>query len=287
MMRVAKARSLPRFGDGALYLLLAALVFGAWRFSKLGLFSADSDTGYWIGVAGGTAMLLLLVYPMRKRLRFMRGWGAQKWWFIVHMVLGIGGPVTILVHSTFRVGSLNAGVALYSMLIVATSGVIGRFLYVRIHRGLSGERAGLTELRTSLGFQHDSVRSRLHFAPDVEQRLFAFEAQALRDDPGVHGYLARLFVLPFHKLVLYWRCRRDLDARLAEIGAERGWERRSLAPRRARAREIVATYLSGVVRVAQFRTFERLFALWHVAHVPFIYLMVISAVVHVIAVHAY
>ena len=33
--------------------------------------------------------------------------------------------------------------------------------------------------------------------------------------------------------------------------------------------------------------FERVFALWHVAHLPFVYLLVISAVVHVVAVHAY
>lgn len=29
------------------------------------------------------------------------------------------------------------------------------------------------------------------------------------------------------------------------------------------------------------------FALWHVAHVTFVYLLVASAVVHIVAVHAY
>jgi hypothetical protein len=42
-----------------------------------------------------------------------------------------------------------------------------------------------------------------------------------------------------------------------------------------------------VVRVAQYSAYERLFALWHLAHLPFVYLLIISAVVHVIAVHAY
>jgi hypothetical protein len=53
------------------------------------------------------------------------------------MIMGIGGPLLILMHSTFQVGSLNAAVALYSMLLVAGSGVVGRFIYVRVHRGLS------------------------------------------------------------------------------------------------------------------------------------------------------
>jgi hypothetical protein len=30
-----------------------------------------------------------------------------------------------------------------------------------------------------------------------------------------------------------------------------------------------------------------LFALWHVLHIPFLYVMVICAVIHVVAVHAY
>ena len=54
-----------------------------------------------------------------------------------------------------------------------------------------------------------------------------------------------------------------------------------------RARRIVVGHLASVMRVALFAAWERVFALWHVAHVPFVYLLVISAVVHVIAVHAY
>jgi hypothetical protein len=36
-----------------------------------------------------------------------------------------------------------------------------------------------------------------------------------------------------------------------------------------------------------FSAWERLFALWHVAHVPFVYILALSAVAHVVAVHAY
>ena len=40
-------------------------------------------------------------------------------------------------------------------------------------------------------------------------------------------------------------------------------------------------------RVAQFSFYERLFALWHVFHLPIFFMMVISALVHVLAVHMY
>jgi hypothetical protein len=45
--------------------------------------------------------------------------------------------------------------------------------------------------------------------------------------------------------------------------------------------------LQAVVRVAQYTAYERLFSLWHVAHLPFVFLLLLSAVVHVVAVHAY
>ncbi len=277
----------PRHHDGAIYLLLAVLVFGAWQFSRLELFTAASDIAYWIGVVGGSFMLLLFLYPMRKRLRIMRTLGHGKYWFVGHMVLGIAGPLLILIHSTFKTGSINATVALYSMLIVAGSGVVGRYLYVRIHRGLYGEQASLAELRTVAGFQHDAIKSRLHFAPLVEARLFDFESHVLDKKDQATRHLWHVTMLPVRQFMTYRWCVRHLDAQLGELGRQRGWSRSETHARQAKARALVFDFLASVVRVAQFSSFVRLFSMWHVFHVPLLYIMVISAVVHVVAVHIY
>ena len=78
-----------------------------------------------------------------------------------------------------------------------------------------------------------------------------------------------------------------MRAPLRALATERGWSADELSRRRRHARKLVRRYVASVVRVAQFTAYERLFALWHVAHVPFVYLLVISAVAHVVAVHAY
>ena len=101
--------------DTLVYMVLILLIWGVWRVSQLGLFSAGDDWGYWIGVTGAVMMLVLLLYSLRKRFRFARAWGDIRGWFVVHMLLGVFGPLLILLHSTFRIGSLNAGVALYSI----------------------------------------------------------------------------------------------------------------------------------------------------------------------------
>jgi hypothetical protein len=274
-------------GDVLLYLLLAALVAAAWQISQLRLFKPNDDTGYWLGVAGGSLMLALFSYPLRKYLRFMQGWGKVKVWFWVHLALGIGGPWLILVHSQFRIGSLNAGVALISMCVVVASGVAGRFIYVRVHRGLDGERTSLRELRHRAGLVEDTARSRLHFCEPVEARLLAFEERELHAQGTWATHLRQVTLLPIQQWLTYAQCVRELRAPLHQLAAKHHWSASELSRRRRRARRLVDQYLHAVVRVAQYSAYERVFALWHVAHLPFVYLLVISAVVHVVAVHAY
>ncbi len=259
------------------WMLLTALGLAAWHVGSGGYFEAGDDVGYGLGLAGGVMMLLLFSYPLRKHLAVLRRWGRVKWWFVVHMVLGIGGPLLIMVHTTFRVGSLNAAVALYSMLIVAGSGVVGRFLYVRVHRGLQGEKLALRELENEAGLGENAAPSPLAHAPRVAERLQAFRQQALREHTGWRHRLALLFVLPLQRWQAYRQCCSLLQAALP-----------SRSPRQRREDQaLLRQHLLAVSRVAQFSVYARIFALWHVAHVPFVYLLVISAVVHVVAVHAY
>jgi hypothetical protein len=275
------------FTDISLYILLTLLIVGVWRFSRMGYYHAGDDVGYWLGVAGGVMMLLLFAYPLRKYSRFMQRLGKVKWWFIVHMVLGIGGPLLILLHTTFHLGSVNAAVALFSMLIVAGSGVVGRFLYLRIHRGLHGERNNLADLQRRAGLAEGEIKSRFRFAPGVAQQLLEFEAEASRRGKGWTATFSQLMWLPVRQRVVLEACSAELRQRLRVIGKERKWTRGQLDRRHAQARATTRNYLRSVLRVAQFSAYERVFALWHVLHVPFVYLLLLTAGFHVFAVHAY
>jgi hypothetical protein len=274
--------------DVLIYLAIAVLTLSAWWISAQGWFTSWSRTGYWLGVAGGISMLLLFTYPIRKRWRVTYSWGASKYWFMAHMVLGIMGPWLILLHSTFHIGSTNAAVALFSMIIVALSGVIGRFLYVRLHAGLRGEKASLADLRARLGQEHQAADATLQTMPGVLQGLQRFEHDALAA-PGMRGagHLWRLFVLPIRRQRMAQQCKAEAKQRIKQAVAEGTWTRsQALEGYRASCAQI-DRYTLSVQRVAQFQTFEYLFSLWHVAHVPFVWIMVLCALFHVVAVHAY
>lgn len=288
-VRAASPVAERRHGSGDVWVYVAiGLVVGlTWWVTQQHWFKAGDDVGYWLGVAGGVMMLLLLSYPLRKYVRALHRLGKVKWWFLAHMLLGVGGPTLILLHSTYKIGSLNAAVAMYSMLVVAGSGVIGRFIYLRVHRSLSGQKASLEQLRARAGLDESETRSRLHFAPEVEARLLAFGEHQLSARPGWPTWLRQVFVLPAHMWLLYVRCAAGLHRPLRKVARRRQWSRSDLARREYLARKLVRRYLTSVVKVAQFTAWERLFALWHVLHTPFVYILAISAVVHVVAVHMY
>ena len=59
--------------------------------------------------------------------------------------------------------------------------------------------------------------------------------------------------------------------------------------RRLRAGRVayVDRRLAASRRVAGFEGYERLFSLWHALHIPLIFMMIIAASIHVVAVHVY
>ncbi|MEW8349831.1 MAG: hypothetical protein AB2687_16100, partial [Candidatus Thiodiazotropha taylori] len=65
------------------------LLYMAWLNHSQAVWTAEAGWGYWLGIVGGSMMLLLLLYPMRKRLHFMSKWLTVKFWFRLHMVFGV------------------------------------------------------------------------------------------------------------------------------------------------------------------------------------------------------
>ena len=266
---------------------LLVLGFGA-RLSALEQFTPSEGPGYVFGIVGGTLILLLLLYPVRKRFKFMNEMGSAPAWFRVHMVLGIVGPVFILFHSNFSLGATNSNVALFAMLIVALSGVVGRYFYGKIHNGLYGAR---TELQDLLGNAMSLVtvieRDVGGANGSIAKELTDFGARALRPCRSLFSSLAQAVVLPFS--IRFARARILVAVRksINANATSQNWTRRERRLHFRQARLHVVSYLSGIVKASQLSFYEKLFGLWHVLHIPLFFLLIITGVVHVIAVHLY
>lgn len=280
-----------RRGDGlpgaallAGVLTLAVLAWGLY-FPTERYITPRAGAGYALGIAGGSAMLLLLVYPLRKRLRAFAFLGATKRWFQVHMALGIVGPVLILFHSNFSLGATNSNVALVCMLVVAGSGLFGRYFYARIHHGLHGRKASLAELRLyaeKLRFVSTSVE----FLPGLVAQIDAEEQRIIRRCE--HAVLLLRPVLgAVGAAGARRRLRRFARAAQSKTRGSQAALPASLARQREAALRYVDDRLAATRRVVEFAAFERLFSLWHALHMPLFLMLLIAGVVHVFAVHLY
>lgn len=261
--------------------MICLLAWVAYKVAAGKYYTPRSGFGFYLGVVGSLMMVALLAYPLRKHVRFMYRWGALKHWFRWHMIMGIVGPTLILFHSTFHLRSLNATIALVSMLIVVASGVIGRFVYTRIHYGLYGSRATLERVQQEFAGRSDDMRSRFHMVPRVEEWLKSFERVANQVERSFVTMWWHLFSLGWKRRLCAFRCARELRAILRQ---ERHPEFRGGAPE---AIHLAKRFLREAERVAGFTAYERLFSLWHILHIPLIYLLAASTIFHIIAVYMY
>ena len=270
-----------------MYLLLALVICVGYLVRNQRFITPEEGLGYWLGIIGGSLMLALLLYPLRKRLRILHFLGPTKHWFRMHMAFGLVGPLLILYHCNFQLGSINSQVALYCMLLVAGSGIIGRHFYARIHRGLYGQKTSLRELQQDLSASVEKSHGLATLMPNLIARLdqMAEELQGCRvtQSLGIGRSLRWTFTHSFTHISLLLTARHELKIAAAKSSVVARDHKRLYNT----ASKFIRDYMSIIGRVAQFSFYERLFALWHVLHLPIFLLMIVSALFHVLAVHMY
>src|SRR6516225_3858140 len=262
--------------------LLAGILFAGWCDRDEGYLTPDAGLGYWLGIAGASAMLLLLIYPLRKRMPSLRRLGSVTGWFRLHMLLGLVGPALILFHCNFKLGSLNSNVALFSMLTVAASGLVGRYLYARVHLGLYGRRTQIDDLLNDVRQLKSAIEGDRSLPAIIYSTLDAHVARALAERRGA--------VSSFVALVGYRLRSPGERAQLMDVierhffseAQRQGWSWRTRRRHLRDLRRLLRHYFAAVNRAAAFAFYERLFALWHILHMPLFVLLILAAIVHVV-----
>jgi hypothetical protein len=258
------------------------LVYG-WTNRTSPAINPEYGIGYALGIIGGSMMLLLLFYPLRKRIKFLRGTGSVGFWFRFHMLLGLLGPVAILYHSRFTWGALNSAVALTAMLIVAGSGLIGRFLYSRVHRGFSGRKL---EVRSLLNEMHDVVDGMDLYGDlgtKIKVHLRPFENAAVVAGSSFWNSASAVVSLGFSTRVSQLRIRKETKAELYSLGIK-GTEARQIKRGLLMG---TGAFFASVRRAGEYAFYDRMLRLWHVLHLPLFFILIATAILHIVAVHMY
>lgn len=258
-------------------------IFYGWLNHENLYLSAETGLGYNLGIAGGVCMLVLLLYPLRKKIRAMKNFGLMKHWFKIHMALGIIGPTLILYHANFSLGSVNSNVALVSMLTVAFSGLIGRFIYTRIHYGLYGEKMTLAELKDGLLQSRSDISEQFASFPEIQKILAELESMVEKR----RHFLLQLLLLPSMSASIYMKRNKIKNILKQDIKNNKNKMTEQHINSFKSAFRVIYTYIETTKRLGQLMTYERLFSLWHILHLPLFFMLIITGIIHVIAVHMY
>ena len=276
-----RQRSHWRYLGNYLYSIVILLLLGiGWYQSNDSYLEAESGLGYALGIIGGSLMLILLLYPLRKRLRVMDHFFSIKFWFRIHMLFGLLGPIAILYHASFSIGSLNSTIALICMLLVASSGLVGRYLYVKIHHGLYGARTLISEYQ---GMAEKRREILVRVLPHGEKIIGELQTLEKIGTTQAHGLI--------HSLRLRKMTRNETKRirKLVRSILRHEYKKGNRISRKAAdvIRQGIEEYFAAVKRGADLRVNERLFSWWHILHFPLFLMMLVTGIVHVFVVHMY
>ena len=290
-MQPARTRQAPeraRFSpEKALFVAAAvALALGS-QMPLASYLSPKNGLGYVLGIIGGVMLLLQSLYAVRKRMPSLAFLGSVPAWFQWHILLGVMAPVVILVHCGFTLGATNSNIALFSMLLVAGSGLVGRCFYSKIHRGLNGRRSTLSDLQRT-AHEIKERGSRLLLVPELVERLDAEETRLLKVGGwGGLGMVAAPIIIAMSHSSSERLLHRQARAAIERTAARH----KAVAIQKERFERVAFDYISRRLRaareVAEFRVYERLFSVWHGLHVPLFLILIAAGMVHVAAVHLY
>ncbi len=240
---------------------------------KIG-FAATSKPGnqlsLFLGWSGLSLMIAMNVYTARKKFSFLEGKGSLIAWLEFHIFCGLLGPTFILFHCNFKARGLVA-ISFWSMLIAASSGVIGRYLYNQV-----------VGLRRNIQDDVDKWQGKL-------KKMQAAADPALSDESldklkvtalayaGVKAHHisadGEFKVNPF--TIFFSSLAGDIRMLMDPPRTAKG-----LPPN---SRHVLKYFALARRRVLFLQPFRDLVAYWHTFHLPFAIFMYAAAFIHVIA----
>jgi hypothetical protein len=223
--------------------------------------------GQTAGILAFVIFVFLWLYPLRKKYRALAFTGAIGRWLDVHVTVALGLPLLLTIHAAWRADGV-IGLGFIAMLVVCASGVVGRYLYVRIPRA----RSGVELTREEVTGERDALLSAIAVALgqpiDVVTRAITPAERA--PATTIMGVLERLLLDDVRRYV-------RVRALSREWAARPGVDRRSIK----RVAKLASREIALVDQSRMLDATQRVFRFWHIAHMPFALTALLAVTIHV------
>jgi len=224
--------------------------------------------GHGYGVVGSIMMLIMLLYSARKRVKFFSRLGPITHWLDLHIYLGIMGPLLIILHSTLKIHGLVA-VSFYSMVAVALSGILGRYLYLQIPRNLKGQEMTMKEIEEMDRKLSTQLKQEFHFTDEMIAEIEDMTKGAELNKKNAFSFLVSMIASDVSR----WARMNKFKKYAAELNIPHDHLKAMI--KIARRKAIIHR------RILVLNKIHQMFHYWHVIHKPFAVVMIIIMFIHI------
>ena len=173
----------------------------------------------------------------------------------------------VLFHTAFKFGGL-VSVSFWSMVAVVASGVVGRFIYLQIPRTIEGRELSLAEanaLKINMG---ELLQKEYRMEDAMVQQITG----ALRPASKVRA--SQMWTAWFTDWLDEKKKKSEVQKLLSETNMPPDHRKNLL--------RILQKELTLQRRIDRLQWMQKIFRYWHVAHLPFAFIMLIIMVIHVV-----
>ena len=246
---------------------------------KHALLRPSGAIGIKLGILGVGLFFLIYLYYFRKRWKWLGRLGVNRHWLDFHVVLGVASPVIIAFHSAFKFRGI-AGMAVWIMLAVALSGIVGRYLYAQIPRHLNAAELSWQELQEEQLTLASQMASQKVFPADRLVAAFHVPSAEMVKHKSAIGAIVWMLMLDLVRPFRVASLRRQVLG-FGGIIFSLGGLLRSTHDELETVVRIAQQQAALSKRMVFLSRTQEIFQLWHVIHRPFSYAFIVLALLHI------
>ena len=230
-------------------------------------------------------MSLTLLYSVIKRISFLSRRLSSSHSYYFHIIFGGVGALLIMIHSSFEFRSVNSTVAIVSMLLILVSGALGRYLYTQF--SLLLHRLYLDVKKAEPALYNNIYSYNCNAAKRVNGRLSELVQHSFNQPKNFFDFLARSITVVPYGIYTYVTSLRDIYRIIRSASILGDLEKQDVRNIRKSHKKELRQYVFKIIKMGYLSLMGQLFHNWRILHVPFLYVLVLTSLVHVVVVHMY
>jgi hypothetical protein len=236
--------------------------------------------GIKLGIFGAFLFFAIYLYYFRKRWKWLGRIGISKHWLDIHVVLGLTAPAVIAFHAAFKFRGM-AGMAFWVMMLVALSGVVGRYLYAQIPRSLNTAEVSWQELESARRELESQLLNQKLMAPGEVRLALRLPLPERARRMSLLSALGTMLLLDLSRPFQVAALRRQVLGFWGTVRTLLG-----LLPSGNRELEHIVGVVRGQSKLSKKMLFlsrsQQVFHFWHIIHRPFSYAFAVLACIHIV-----